>query len=300
MQNLLRKPVWIFYILVSYVIIQFSWWLYLIYDLNKKLYSTDLLKTKLLMVLGEGGVFLLVMILGVFLIRRGLNREKKVIELQENFLLSITHELKTPIAAAKLNLQTLQRPNTPIDRKDEILASGLGSVNRLEKLVNNLLLAKSIAAKNYFTNNQDIDLENCVQNIVRFQFSTESHRIEVEASEKGVQLTKDQHALESVLVNLIDNALKYSSEKVEIAIDKTNGKTVVTVSDSGEGIASEQIAFVTRKFYRIENEMTRNSKGTGLGLYLVKELVKRLKGQLKIINGKMSGLTVQITFENEK
>ena len=299
MNKLLKQPVWIFYILVAYIFVQFSWWLFLIYDLNKQLYPTDLVQKKLMMVLGEGMVFLFVLILGVILIRRGLNREKKILKIQENFLMSITHELKTPIAAAKLNLQTLKRPNLPDDKKHEVKTNALAAVNRLDKLVNNLLLAKSLSNQNYFSDHEEINLGTFLKELISFQFTKDEGRIIFE--EENAILNTDKQAFQSIIVNLIDNALKYTKGDVEVRISIADSDIEISVIDEGEGIPEESLQDVTKKFYRMESEMTRSHKGTGLGLYIVSEMAGTLGADFILKNRTdKKGLEAKIIFKNGK
>ena len=300
MDKLLKSPVWIFYILVAYIMVQFSWWLYLIYDLNNQLYAADIVRSKLMMVVGEGIVFLTVLILGIILIRRGLNREKKILKIQENFLMSVTHELKTPIASAKLNLQTLRRPNLPEDKSQEVMNSALTSVNRLDKLVNNLLLAKSISNQNYFSDKEEINLANLMQEIIKFQFSKSLDRITFQGDVNHTVHT-DKQALQSIVVNLIDNALKYTTGKVDVAIENSNVGVRISVTDEGDGIPEDSLQDVTRKFYRMESEMTRSHKGTGLGLYIVSEMAFTIGAEFKLKNrSDKNGLIAAITFKDGK
>ena len=106
----LKNPIFLIYILVIYVTLQFSWWLYLIFSLYNQIYTdTDKLTKKTWMLLGEGSVFFIILLIGVFVILKVFRRERELARQQENFVLSVTHELKTPIASVKLFLQTLEK-----------------------------------------------------------------------------------------------------------------------------------------------------------------------------------------------
>ena len=105
----LRNPIFLFYLLVFYVILQFVWWIYLIFSLYDQIYTeAEVLKHKAWMIIGEGSVFLLILLGGIWMIRRAFRREMEVNANQQNFLMSVTHELKSPIASVKLFLQTLK------------------------------------------------------------------------------------------------------------------------------------------------------------------------------------------------
>lgn len=138
----LKNPIFLFYILLGYIIAQFSWWLYLIFSLYQKTYTNqETLNHKTWMLLGEGTVFLVILGGGAFMIKRAFKREKAVNELQENFLQSVSHELKTPIASVGLFLQTLQKRSLDETKRQEIYAQAFAEVERLNILINDILTA---------------------------------------------------------------------------------------------------------------------------------------------------------------
>lgn len=302
MRRILKNPIWIFYILLGYIVLQFSWWLILIYDLSAEVYPEDVLMKRFMMILGEGVVFLSIVILGLLLIRKALKLEKGVMLQQENFLLSITHELKTPIASAQLNLQTLNRKDLPEDKKEKLRQNALNDMFRLNKLANNLLIAKSITANNVFNAEEDIDLSQLAQKIVHDFFSDQLDGIKLSVDRKAA-VKGDEHALTSVISNLVDNALKYGkSEENPIEINTFSDKiwAGVEIRDFGKGIPENKIPLVVRKFQRLENEMTRTSKGSGLGLYIANELTKKMGGELKVENALPSGLRITIKLKKSE
>lgn len=296
----LKNPIFLIYLLMFYVTLQFSWWLYLIFSLYDKIYSDqDTLSKKTLMLLGEGSVFFIILIIGIFIILRAFKRERELTLQQENFVLSVTHELKTPIASVKLFLQTLQKRELPDDKKTEIYQRSLAEINRLDGLVNNILLARSIENENYFLNKQEVNLKSFIgERIALLENSIlKSHKIELYLEE--VTIAIDPLGFESILINLIENAKKYSESNSTIKIHlshKTEG-ALFQITDEGIGIPKEKRELVFSKFYREENEMTRKSKGTGLGLYITKFLVEQHNGRIELKGNKPQGLIVAIEFK---
>ncbi len=295
----LKNPIFLFYLLIAYVFIQFSWWLYLIFSLYGKLYTEPkMLTKKTYMLLGEGFVFLLIFILGIIVIRRAIKRDRELNKQQENFLLSVSHELKTPISSIQLFLQTLKKRDLSPDKRDEIYHHSLGEVNRLDNLVGNLLLTRNISNDNYFLNKVDLDLNSLIKELVENYKLTsfKSHEIELKLEEVKAHL--DKEAFESILLNLIGNAIKYSPKgsKISILLKEKKDKIFLSISDEGEGIEDSLKKKVFTKFFRVENELTRKSKGTGLGLYITKQLIERHGGQIKLTDNKPSGLRIEITL----
>ncbi len=296
----LKNPIFLIYLLVIYVTLQFSWWLYLIFSLYDKIYSDkDTLSKKTWMLLGEGSVFFIILIIGVIIILRAFKRERALTLQQENFVLSVTHELKTPIASVKLFLQTLQKRELPEDKKVEIYKRCLTDINRLDGLVNNILLTRSIENGNYFLNKQEQDLKDFIEKRVELLKNSilKSHSIELNL--EPATFAVDSLGFESILVNLLENASKYSPANSTIYIElvKTTDGVRIQIKDEGIGIPKDKREAVLSKFYREENEMTRKSKGTGLGLYITKFIVKQHNGRLEFKANKPKGLIVNIDLK---
>jgi signal transduction histidine kinase len=293
----LKNPVFLIYVLVIYITIQFSWWLYLIYRLYTQTYKeADLLSQKTWMLLGEGSVFMLILLLGVFFILRSYRRERELAKLQENFILSVSHELKTPIASVKLYLQTLQKRSLNEDKKEEIYARSLSEMNRLNDLVNNILLTRSIENNNHFIERHPHQLDQFITERVEPLLKTllKNHIVKLDLA--PVVLPIDPTGFESILVNLLENAAKYSPHGTEISLSlsTTEKHIVLEIKDQGIGLDADKRQLVFEKFYREENEMTRKSKGTGLGLYITRHLVTQHQGQIQFRSNQPDGLIAEI------
>ena len=288
------------YALMVYTILQFFWWSYLIFDLYYDMFllqetlaklsgsdSAMQLKEELIkkrwMIIGEGGVFLSIIILGFYLVLRARNREFSLARQQTNFILSVTHELNTPLSAVKLNLSTLLQRQLGEEGRTKLLRMSSIETDRVIRLVNNILTTSRLESKGYELNRVEIDLQKHFQQYLD-QYSNQFNRkLEVHFDVKKTFNT-DVTALEIILYNLVDNAVKYSAEndQVDVQFVQKNDVLEMRVKDRGRGIPVDEQAQVFKKFYRIENEETRTTKGTGLGLYLVHTFASILKGSVSI------------------
>ena len=296
----LKNPIFLFYILVGYIVIQFSWWLYLIFSLYQKTYQDESLLThKKWMLLGEGSVFLLILLGGVYIIRRAFKREQEINRLQQNFLHSVSHELKTPVTSIRLFIETLQKHNLAEKQKTDIYKRSLSEVNRLNHLISDILTARNIESENYFIHVEPINLAEFIKDKVDLLKHSLLADFDTKIETEPIVLNLDKEAMNSVLLNLLENASKYSPKGSTIAIklkNIKNGQAVLTIEDEGSGVKDELKDKVFEKFYRPENELTRKSKGTGLGLYITKFLVELQGGKIKLKDNKAGGLTVEIIF----
>lgn len=306
----------VFYVLVSYVVLQFCWWFYLLFDLNNQIYdlrislsdfinqgveSEMLLRKKLSqkhwMILGEGLVFILLLLLGIIQTRKSFRRETRVIRQQKNFLLSVTHELKSPIASVKLYLQTLEKRDLERSKQIELIQKAIAETNRLDHLVENILVTAQI-------DNHVLLIQKEKRNLSVF-----FHEIILEFNEKyGITLKSeiqndvnfgfDQLAFRSILVNLIENALKYSNSTPDISVKlwTSSSSIFISIADQGIGIQDDEKLRVFEKFFRSGNEETRQSKGTGLGLFIVKYLVEHHQGSISISSNTPKGSIFELQF----
>ena len=306
----------VFYVLVSYVVLQFCWWFYLLFDLNNQIYDlrislsdfinhgveTELLLRKKLsqkhwMILGEGLVFILLLLLGIIQTRKSFRRETRVMRQQKNFLLSVTHELKSPIAAVKLYLQTLEKRDLERPKQIELLQKAIIESNRLDQLVENILVAAQIDNHVLLIQKEKSNLSEFIRNFIN-EFS-DKYSIALESEiENDIFLSFDSIAFRSILVNLLENAVKYSHSAPEISVKlwTRSNSIFVSVADQGIGIQDEEKLRVFEKFFRSGNEETRQSKGTGLGLYIVKYLVEHHQGSISIRSNTPKGSIFELQF----
>jgi len=315
------RPLLLFYLLVAYVMMQFTWWAYLLVDLNKE--STEYrmeisrlsaethlheesinhfekeLDKRMLMVAGEGTVFLALLIFGITRIRSAFYKEIALGRQQRNFILSITHEFKSPLASIKLSLQTIQKRELDKVQKETILRRSLAETERIHALVDNVLLAAQLDSGTPSVHLERLDLSEFTADTVHAytERPEQRHRIECKVA-SDIHIKGDAQALTSLLFNLLENAEKYSPEGslIRVILTATNTAAKLMVSDEGGGIPEKERERVFEKFYRIGLEDTRQTKGTGLGLFIVRHIVQLHKGQIRIRNNEPSGSIFEITL----
>ncbi|MDF1699147.1 MAG: HAMP domain-containing sensor histidine kinase [Saprospiraceae bacterium] len=259
----------------------------LLKDYNRQMY----------MILGEAAVFGITLILGIYFINRAFARELTAAEKQKNFLLSITHELKSPLASINLILSTFIKRNLPAEKVNELSQDGLKECVRLEDLFNKILIATRLD-KAFPFNFEETDLSNTVYQVVQsFKKSHADVLLNIDIQDNIIKAV-DRESMVSVVKNLLENAYKYSSaeKQIGVSLKQVDGKIYLVVADNGVGIAKNERVKIFEQFYRIGSEETRESKGTGLGLYIVNKIVKAHNGQIGIESNTGGGTKFIITL----
>ncbi|MBK8620927.1 MAG: HAMP domain-containing histidine kinase [Saprospiraceae bacterium] len=242
------------------------------------------------MILGEGFVFGCMLIIGLYVLQRMFNKELDAAQRQKNFLLSITHELKSPIASVNLITETLQKRELDKEKRHVLLDNILTESKRLEKLINNLLLSAKLQTA-YQYNFESTELNDFVgHQIKRFRSLNPNLAIRFDRLGK-IFYPIDREAFDSVLVNILENAVKYGGKNpvIDVTLTENEESVIFQCKDSGIGISKEDKVKIFEPFYRIGNEDTRKTKGTGLGLYIAGRIVKAHKGKIEISENLPSG-----------
>ena len=234
-------------------------------------------------------------------IRKSFNKETALANQQKNFLLSVTHELKSPIASAKLQLQTLLKRELDRDKQKEILANAINDTDRLNNLVENILLAAKIENNVFASHLEEYNLSEYItegmnQTIESFRYKQKV----VLDIDPNIFMKIDRMSFPSIILNLFENAVKYSSgdSTITVGLKKQNQKIILSVADEGLGISDEEKKYIFKKFYRIGSEETRKTKGTGLGLFIVDFLVKQHNGIISVRNNKPKGTIFEVEFNS--
>jgi K+-sensing histidine kinase KdpD len=250
-----------------------------------------------LMILGESMVFGLILILGMWFIQKAFNREIEANNKVKNFLMSITHELKSPIASINLVLDTFVKRELPHSTIKELSTDALNESHRLEKLINNILLSIKLNEA-YQYNFEPTSVTDMIKQVVNKNTLNSSNiPISIILNHQNDIINVDAEAFFSVINNLVENALKYGNDKPVIVETTEDDKFFYTlVKDNGNGISDNLKKEVFEQFYRIGNESVRKTKGTGLGLYIVKKIVLAHKGNITIENNKPSGSVFKISI----
>jgi len=289
---MLRKPLFLFYFLFFYAVTQLLWWGVLLIQL-----APD----RKAMFVGEGIFFFIIFIIGAIKLKQAFDREDKLHKQQRNFMLSVTHELKSPLASIKLYIQTILKRELDREQQSQFLNNSLKDIERLDDLVENVLIATKLDSKQVQLQKESFNFSEAVCKIADrlqvYSCTTQSIKLNVEPD---IHLKGDTFALSSVVTNLLENAIKYSPacEQVSVKLYREKGDVVFSVADFGIGIPDEEKKKVFDKFYRVGSENTRKTKGTGLGLYIVKSVLDKHQAQIKIKDNKPTGTIFEITFYN--
>jgi signal transduction histidine kinase len=234
--------------------------------------------------IGEGLTFLLLFLLGAIYVYRSLLKQLKYSTLQQNFMMAVTHELKTPIAVTQLNLETIVKRDLQPAQQQHLIENTLKETKRLDALCNNILLASQFEMGQYETSKQVVDLSTIAFQCVQSFEERYTNRKCICSIDPAIQLQGEPLLLQLMINNLLDNANKYTDPGTPIFVDlHVIGTTIeLNVKDQGIGIAPEERSKVFDKFYRVGAEQTRSTKGTGLGLYLCKKIVTFHNGAIFI------------------
>lgn len=289
----------VLYVLAIYVLLQLIWWGYQLIQLNSQIIFTThsdwneqyvLLRKKMWMVAGEGAVFFILLAIGFRYIKRTVSKELAFARREKNFLLSVTHELKTPIAAVKLFLETLQTRALDSDQRARMMAQALQETKRLQSLTENILMATRMDEHGFVAEASVVDWSDLLEREVQRFRSLRPGRIKADIT-SGVRISGDEQMLSALVVNLLDNAFKYSPDDacVDVGLQIDNERSVLTVSDHGKGIPQEERKEIFKKFYRSGNEETRSTRGTGLGLFIVASVARLHKAEIEIMNNEPQG-----------
>jgi len=251
------------------------------------------------MIIGEGIFFMVIFMAGALRLKRAFVREHKIQKQQQNFLLAVTHELKSPLASIKLAVQTILKRDLSKEQRDQFLSNSLKDIERLDDLVGNVLIATKLENLRYNFPKEQIDLTELVKNVAgRLQIHSCTSQVIKTELQSDIQIEGDRFAITNVVTNLIENAIKYSPPcaHVVVKLAAENGHVLFRVSDHGIGIDDHEKRMIFNKFYRVGNEDTRKTKGTGLGLYIVKTVLERHRAQISVKNNTPSGSIFEVVF----
>ncbi|HCL06625.1 MAG TPA: two-component sensor histidine kinase [Chitinophagaceae bacterium] len=309
----------VYWILLSYIVAALIWWFIALEKQNSNITNVRLLelvkddpqyfekvtqietakKRKTAQYIGEGVTFLALILVGAVFVFRATRRQLLLSQQQQNFMMAVTHELKTPIAITRLNLETLQKRKLEEEKQQKLIANTLQEANRLNMLCNNILLAAQLEAGAYATNKEEINFSDLVEGCIDDFRNRFPQRTVAENITEGLYLNGEQLLLQMLVNNLLENAMKYSPKEslIKIGLRSEGKKLELIVTDEGIGIAEEEKRKIFDKFYRVGNENTRSAKGTGLGLYLCSRIVKSHNGYISVTDNQPQGSNFVVTLE---
>jgi two-component system, OmpR family, sensor histidine kinase CiaH len=316
--NTLKLVSFIYWFFLTYMIAAFIWWYVSLEKQNKEIASIKFqtiqlsdpaLKQKVKFIqdfqlrktkqfIGEGITFLFLFLLGAIYVYRSLLKQLRYANQQQNFMMAVTHELKTPIAISHLNIETLLKRTLDPTQQNKLLEATLKETKRLDTLSNNILLASQLDMGQYETNKQDIDLSKLTQEVIHsFQerFPLRVCNLFIEAS---IFIQGETLLMQMLVNNLLDNANKYSPSHtpIDIHLQSHDRKIVLAIKDQGIGIPLNDREKIFEKFYRVGDESTRASKGSGLGLYLCKKITAFHHATLQVQPNPLQGSIFTVSF----
>ncbi len=250
-------------------------------------------------------VIVTLLALGAILIARDITREKEATRQKTEFVHNVSHELKTPLTLIRLYGETLQRKKNLSDlQKAECYEIITKESERLSHLINNVLDFSRIDMGRKEFDFQIGDLAEAVKETLesyRYHLEKKGFSVHDRIDSNLPEMLFDREAISSVLINLLNNAVKFSPDKKEVAVRlfKENGRAVLQVSDKGIGITPKEIKKIFTRFYRSKNKLSPEAKGSGLGLTLVKHITEAHGGRVDVESEPGEGTTFSIILPLE-
>src|SRR6266487_1857243 len=252
-------------------------------------------------------LLLAITILSFVFLYRNLLAQRKLAEIKNEFISNITHELKTPIAIVNVAIEALRKFNAiqSPERTKEYLDISASELQRLSLLVDKVLRLSMFENKEIKLNKEWFDLKQLTEEVINtMNLQTEKLKANIEllADENDFAVHADKLHFTSVLFNLLDNALKYGKEKIDIKVILQRSGNIITVSvkDNGIGIAPEYKGKIFDKFFRVPDSNQHNTKGYGLGLSYVRNIIMRHQGFIQVESELGEGSTFTIKFPVEE
>jgi PAS domain S-box-containing protein len=232
---------------------------------------------------------------GVVYAFRDVTAERLLEEEKSDFVATVSHELRTPMTGVYGAAQTLLRRDidlSPAERRT-LLSMIATEAARLSQITEEVLLTSQLDRGELSVKRAPVDVAEVVHSAVHAMRAQlpDSMTIEVEIDDRIGVASGDSDRVQQVLVNLLDNAAKYGSGPVKVSAESTNGVVRIAVSDAGPGIDAADRDRIFEKFYRADPHLTRGARGTGLGLYISRELARRMGGRLALASGPGEGAT---------
>lgn len=313
----LKKPSPTFYHILIFIVSQLIWFLllglwiywyvsnYLLLDEMGEKFDLDIIPGNLNVIALVSGLILLVLLsVGMSWIFIYLNKQLNLTRLYDNFIANITHELKSPLSSVQMYVETMQkRPMSRIQQK-EFLDIMQQDTERLGRLINSILYLSSLENQklaktvrhDYNIYNTDTLINEIISEL-KNEFKLAENIITL-TGETSSECVADRDWLKIVLSNLLDNSIKYSLDtpEIKVVLNKGDKHFYINFTDNGVGIAPGNQKKIFNKFQRIYNPESPNVKGTGLGLYWVKQIINIHGGKITVESTAKQGATFRIAL----
>ena len=213
--------------------------------------------------------------------------------------MAVTHELKTPISVARLNLETIQKYHLDPEKQKKLIRMTLDETERLNTLTTNILISSQLEADDYRISKEELDLSDLFKDCIRNFVQRYPERQFIGTIRPGMDVKGDPLLLQLMINNLLENAIKYSPKEKPITclLNDHNNKIELYVIDEGPGIPDREKKNVFKKFYRLGDEATRKTQGTGLGLYLCKKIAEDHNADISVTDNSPRGSNFIVSFK---
>ena len=314
----------VYWFLLAYIIVALLWWLISLEQQNQNMadlkidqLSSRIDKTKFppeyqkavykiedekrrntTKYVSEGVTFLALILIGAVFVYRAVRQQIKLQQQQQNFMMAITHELKTPIAVARLNLETLLKHQFEDSKRQKLIQMTLQETTRLNNLASNILVSSQLEGGRYRIAKEELNFSDLVKKSVQdFAHRFPDRRLELQVAPE-VDMEGDSLLLEILVNNLLENAVKYSPKDglIGCILTQTKNQVIFSVTDQGNGIPDTEKKRIFQKFYRIGSEQTRTTQGTGLGLYLCKKIAEDHNAEIEVTDNNPTGCNFTVKF----
>jgi two-component system phosphate regulon sensor histidine kinase PhoR len=225
--------------------------------------------------------------------------------MKTDFVANVSHELRTPLALIRMHAETLEMDRVPDEeRKKQYYRTIMSETTRLTQLINNILDFSKIESHKKEYHLESDDLRECLiqtLNVYGYHLRTKGFRLEQKLDPAVPKISMDREAVTQALINLLDNAVKFSQEekKIIVTLETKQNMVVLSVRDFGVGIPEAEQKKIFDKFYRVENSLVHNTKGSGLGLNLVKHIMNVHNGKVSVTSKEGEGSTFSLYFPKE-
>ena len=291
----------LFHPILVFIGVQIAWiglmivWVYWYFENRQNLAEfTKKLPPELLesdfnwIVLLEGGVLMLVILAGVYVIFVYWNKQSRLYQLQSNFISSVSHELKSPLASIQLYLETLKYQKVSSEETQDFVETMLSDTERLSDLIDNILESSKSDPKSMQSQFSSVDIVSFLQETIAHHqklFEDKQCVIQLKFNDY-VKVSIDGRAMRMVFNNLIANALRYSPAGTVLTIEVRRDQKfcIIDFIDQGFGFDKKELKKVFKKFYRVQNQETQNIEGAGLGLYISRQIIKNHKGKINVFS----------------
>jgi two-component system phosphate regulon sensor histidine kinase PhoR len=247
-----------------------------------------------------------VLVAGAIFIYKNIGKVMRLAQLKSDFVSNVSHELRTPLSLIRMYAETLEMGRIPSEEKKIQYYKNISQESeRLTHLINNILNFSRMESGRKDYKFSDNELNTLTKNIIQTyndHIKESGFELEVNYNENDIKLKLDDEAISEALINLLDNSIKYSDKekKIYVSTGENNGTAFIEVKDKGIGIAAENYDKIFEKFYRESTNNIHNTKGSGLGLSIVKHIMDAHDGWVKVSSEQGRGSSFTLVFPKPK